>query len=191
MNIATRSFVTHMRFLHKPTQRCFVTFGSVKLASEDTLPSDLSMARWLLYRLVKEPGSENLTAQLRPSNYVIVGSYGDFDGSTELLMNEPEERQSRHPRYNRLQRVSSKQLSFPVQGGDTCTNCSAIIWRHLTDFDKKMGFPQFSWCIPGAIKQSKVKNSRIEVLCSRCNGHFGYIRPKFENGNNTKRASVS
>jgi peptide-methionine (R)-S-oxide reductase len=59
-----------------------------------------------------------------------------------------------------------------------CAACNNPLYTSNTKFDSGCGWPAFFDAIPGAITRHKDTSHgmvRIEIVCSKCNGHLGHV----------------
>jgi peptide methionine sulfoxide reductase msrA/msrB len=64
------------------------------------------------------------------------------------------------------------------QGFFVCRACSNILYESNTKFDSGCGWPSFDDEIPGAIvryEDNSLIRKRIEICCSKCDGHLGHV----------------
>ena len=63
-----------------------------------------------------------------------------------------------------------------------CKGCGNPLYKSNSKFDSGCGWPSFDECIENSIeykKDYKIGVLRIEILCSKCEGHLGHV---FEDG---------
>lgn len=73
---------------------------------------------------------------------------------------------------------SGEYLVAGKQGGYHCAGCNQRIFDGGTQFDSSCGWPSFDSAIDDAIRYEKDISHgmvRVEVLCSRCDGHLGHV----------------
>ena len=57
-----------------------------------------------------------------------------------------------------------------------CRRCNAELYRSVTKFDARCGWPAFDKEIPGAVQQSPDPDgTRTEIECANCGAHLGHI----------------
>jgi peptide methionine sulfoxide reductase msrA/msrB len=64
------------------------------------------------------------------------------------------------------------------QGFFVCRACSNILYESNTKFDSGCGWPSFDDEITGAIvryEDNSLIRKRIEICCSKCDGHLGHV----------------
>lgn len=62
------------------------------------------------------------------------------------------------------------------QGSYLCRRCGLALFRANSQFDSGCGWPSFDVEIANAVKhQPDPDGMRIEIVCSRCEGHLGHI----------------
>lgn len=69
---------------------------------------------------------------------------------------------------------SSPLLAQFRKGVFACAACDAALFPSDRKFDAGSGWPSFLTAFPGAVTRTSI-DSRIEVSCSRCDGHLGYL----------------
>lgn len=76
---------------------------------------------------------------------------------------------------------SGRYLSHFERGTYTCTCCSADLFRSDAKYLSGCGWPSFSSCVEGSIKElpdlSRPGRPRTEVLCIKCDSHLGHVFP--------------
>jgi len=73
---------------------------------------------------------------------------------------------------------SGEYLVADKHGAYRCAGCDQPIFKGDTKFDSHCGWPSFDAAIDGAVRYEKDMSHgmvRIEVLCSRCDGHLGHL----------------
>ena len=57
-----------------------------------------------------------------------------------------------------------------------CRRCNAELYRSVTKFDARCGWPAFDKEMPGAVQQSADPDgTRTEIECANCGAHLGHI----------------
>jgi peptide methionine sulfoxide reductase msrA/msrB len=70
---------------------------------------------------------------------------------------------------------SGKYLKHKGQGTYTCARCKAPLFPSDSKFNSKTGWPSFDQALPGAIKELRQSDGRVEIRCARCDGHLGHL----------------
>lgn len=73
---------------------------------------------------------------------------------------------------------TGQYLVADKQGVYRCAGCGQPIFEGDTQFDSHCGWPSFDSAIDGAVYYEKDTSHgmvRVEVLCSRCDGHLGHL----------------
>ena len=63
-------------------------------------------------------------------------------------------------------------------GAYNCNGCNQLLFKSNNKYESNCGWPSFDQAIPSSIVYIKdVSNNmnRIEVKCSKCNGHLGHV----------------
>ena len=63
-------------------------------------------------------------------------------------------------------------------GSYTCKGCNQILFNSTNKYESNCGWPSFDKAIPSSIvyiEDNSVGMKRIEVICSKCNGHLGHV----------------
>lgn len=69
---------------------------------------------------------------------------------------------------------------FYQKGSYHCAACDQKLFESETKFDSHCGWPSFDKAIEGSViftEDSTHGMKRVEVTCSKCNGHLGHIFP--------------
>ncbi|WP_371514485.1 peptide-methionine (R)-S-oxide reductase MsrB [Myroides sp. N17-2] len=69
---------------------------------------------------------------------------------------------------------------FYQKGSYHCAACDQKLFDSDTKFDSHCGWPSFDKAIEGSViftEDSSHGMKRVEVTCSKCNGHLGHIFP--------------
>ena len=64
------------------------------------------------------------------------------------------------------------------QGFFVCRACNNKLYESKTKFDSGCGWPSFDDEVPGAIvryEDNSLGRQRIEICCSKCDGHLGHV----------------
>jgi methionine-R-sulfoxide reductase len=64
------------------------------------------------------------------------------------------------------------------KGYFVCRACNNKLYESKTKFDSGCGWPSFDDEIPGAIvryQDNSLGRQRIEICCSKCDGHLGHV----------------
>ena len=59
-----------------------------------------------------------------------------------------------------------------------CSGCGAALFDAKAKFESGTGWPSFFAALPGRVKELVDRSygmSRVEILCTRCNGHLGHV----------------
>ncbi|RXS44400.1 peptide-methionine (R)-S-oxide reductase [Idiomarina sp. 29L] len=73
---------------------------------------------------------------------------------------------------------TGKYMTADKDGIYRCAGCGQAIFAGDTQFDSHCGWPSFDSAIEGAVRYEKDTTHgmvRVEVLCSRCDGHLGHV----------------
>lgn len=71
---------------------------------------------------------------------------------------------------------SGKYTNHKGDGTYTCKKCNAPLFHSHTKFDSGSGWPSFDDAIKGAVKEvPDIDGRRVEIVCSKCNGHLGHV----------------
>ena len=61
-------------------------------------------------------------------------------------------------------------------GTYNCSACENPLYSSEHKFDSKSGWPAFYDSVPGGVKTKRdADGSRVELLCSECDGHLGHV----------------
>jgi len=63
-------------------------------------------------------------------------------------------------------------------GSYTCKGCNQILFNSTNKYESNCGWPSFDKAIPSSIvyiEDNSIGMKRIEVKCSKCNGHLGHV----------------
>ena len=64
------------------------------------------------------------------------------------------------------------------KGYFVCRACNNKLYESKTKFDSGCGWPSFDDEVPGAIvryEDNSLGRQRIEICCSKCDGHLGHV----------------
>ncbi len=71
---------------------------------------------------------------------------------------------------------SGQYNTLLTSGTYLCRRCGLALFRADSQFSASCGWPSFDESIATAVKQSPdADGRRIEILCSRCDGHLGHV----------------
>jgi methionine-R-sulfoxide reductase len=63
-----------------------------------------------------------------------------------------------------------------IQGLYLCAGCNLVLFSSNTKFDSKTGWPSFFKPVYlENIKENLETDKRVEVVCTRCEGHLGHV----------------
>mmetsp|Transcript_58802 Transcript_58802/g.118100 ORF Transcript_58802/g.118100 Transcript_58802/m.118100 type:complete len:181 (-) Transcript_58802:112-654(-) len=65
---------------------------------------------------------------------------------------------------------------YPTEGQYGCAGCGVPLYSAKSKFDSGCGWPAYYEGLPGAIRELPDEDgSRVEIVCSNCNGHLGHV----------------
>ena len=71
---------------------------------------------------------------------------------------------------------TGKYDNFYEPGVYICRRCDAELYRSMTKFDARCGWPAFDAEIPEAVQQSPDPDgTRTEIECANCGAHLGHV----------------
>ncbi len=71
---------------------------------------------------------------------------------------------------------TGKYDDFTEGGLYVCKQCDAALYRSEHKFNSQCGWPSFDDEIAGSVKRvPDADGSRVEILCSQCDGHLGHV----------------
>ena len=73
---------------------------------------------------------------------------------------------------------TGKYYNHFEDGVYVCKGCGNPLYKSNSKFDSGCGWPSFDECIENSIeykKDYKIGVLRIEILCSKCEGHQGHV----------------
>lgn len=88
---------------------------------------------------------------------------------------------SQEEAYIILQKGTEKPFSgiycdFKNDGIYRCKQCGEPLFDSKSKFDSRSGWPSFDEAIEGSVKEIKDRDGyRVEIVCSRCEGHLGHV----------------
>jgi len=108
-----------------------------------------------------------------------------FNGKKLILTNKEWEERLTPMQYNVLRKggtepaYSGKYLELKETGAYLCAGCQLPLFSSKAKYNSKTGWPSF-WepiCPENVTHKDDtfLFYKRIEVLCSRCNGHLGHV----------------
>ena len=66
----------------------------------------------------------------------------------------------------------------PPKGYFSCRGCGNPLYTAAAKFHSGCGWPSFDKCVAGSVNTRVDKSfgmTRIEILCSKCDGHLGHV----------------
>ncbi|AOA64629.1 Methionine sulfoxide reductase [Komagataella phaffii CBS 7435] len=73
---------------------------------------------------------------------------------------------------------TGQYVNFKKNGTYLCSGCQTPLYKSGTKFDSSCGWPAFYEALPGAVKRiedNSLGMRRIEIRCSKCDGHLGHV----------------
>ena len=64
------------------------------------------------------------------------------------------------------------------KGSYKCKGCDQVLFNSTNKYESNCGWPSFDKAIPSSIKYIEdlsLNMKRIEVKCSKCDGHLGHV----------------
>tara|TARA_B100000768_G_C11252021_1_gene364534 strand:+ start:157 stop:615 length:459 start_codon:yes stop_codon:yes gene_type:complete len=82
-------------------------------------------------------------------------------------------------RNSYTERPFTGQYNLHFENGSyTCKGCDQILFNSTNKYESNCGWPSFDKAIPSSIvytEDNSLNMKRIEVKCSKCNGHLGHV----------------
>ena len=76
---------------------------------------------------------------------------------------------------------SGKYWNEKTPGTYVCAGCGQKLFSSLDKYDSGSGWPSFTQPVDGPAVDTTTDNShgmtRVEITCSRCDGHLGHVFP--------------
>ncbi|HWK96095.1 MAG TPA: peptide-methionine (R)-S-oxide reductase MsrB [Pseudolabrys sp.] len=84
-------------------------------------------------------------------------------------------------RHHGTERPGSCALNYEKRAGTfSCAGCGQPLFKSHEKFESGTGWPSFTDPLPGSVETSEDTTygmRRVEVHCSRCEGHLGHVFP--------------
>lgn len=104
-----------------------------------------------------------------------------FDGK-KLLLSEKEWQERLTPMQFKVLRRQGTETPFcnaffesKAEGVYVCSGCGLPLYRSGSKYDSGTGWPSFSEPVFKENVTYRQDGNRIEVICSRCEGHLGHV----------------
>ena len=118
-------------------------------------------------------------------NLLISQNLKDIKGKLNMKKTEQEWKRSLTPEEYRILREKGTERAFTGEydnhfkkGEYKCAGCGAKLFESRTKYNSGCGWPAFYEAVPKSVEEVEDKSfgmSRIEVVCSKCDGHLGHV----------------